>query len=76
MDKTTTYGISMYQKIKSVVATDGVSSQSDQKFLATMCKKDLTGLKIHDISTDKVWEILYIYIIYIINIIIYKEILL
>ena len=52
------------------------SLRSDQKYLGIMCKKDLTNKKKHVTRLDTVWEKPYLYIIYIINILIYKEIIL
>ena len=55
---------------------DDALSKSPHQFLATICKKDLTDDKKHDSRLDTVWEKIYLYIILIYNIYIYKEIIL
>ena len=76
MDTTTTYGILQYQRTKSAVDMDAALLRSRRKFLATICKKDLTDDKKRASRVDTVWEKIYLYIILIINIYIYKEIIL
>ena len=76
MDRTISYGILQYQKIKSAVDMDAALLRSRRKFLATICKKDLTDDKKRASRLDTVWEKIYLYIILIINIYIYKEIIL
>jgi len=55
---------------------DDALSKSHHQFLATICKKDLTDDKKRASRLDTVWEKIYLYIILIINIYIYKEIIL
>ena len=76
MDRTISYGILQYKRTKSAVDMDAALLRSRRKFLATICKKDLTDDKKRDSRLDTVWEKIYLYIILIINIYIYKEIIL
>ena len=76
MDRTISYGILQYQRTKSAVDMDAALLRSRRKFLATICKKDLTDDKKRASRLDTVWEKIYLYIILIINIYIYKEIIL
>ena len=76
MDRTISYGILQYQRTKSAVDMDVASLRLRRKFLATICKKDLTDDKKRASRLDTVWEKIYLYIILIINIYIYKEIIL